>query len=99
MRPNLFARSSTRAASNIDWSPAQEEQAFKVRSALCHIELKGSLKDFAGSNSEQLALLSVFKEQGLVRWNGTRARGELTKAGRRYLRRAANNTLPPWMIH
>src|SRR5262245_28331108 len=83
--------------SNIDWSPAREEQAFKVRSALCHIELKGNLTDFAGSNSEKVALLKLFEEQGLVRWSRTRARGELTRAGRKCLRRAANDKLPPWI--
>lgn len=66
----------------------QAEQALKLRSALCQIELKGGLEGFAGSSSEKQALLTTFDKQGVIRWSRIRSRYKLTREGRKRLRLA-----------
>jgi len=81
----------------------QDQQLFKLRSALCHLELKGDLDGYAGSRSEKLALLRHLGSQKLIKWNRTRARHELTREGRKSLRllsdpEVGNGRPAPWMI-
>jgi len=98
----LFPSSSTQSPLDTDW--VQEEQTLKIRSALGHIESKGGLDGFAGTPSEKQALLNTFDKQGLIKWNRTRARSELTRSGRKRLRlisrpKRAMNDRPPRMVY
>jgi hypothetical protein len=53
--------------------------------ALKHIEERGSLLGFAGTRQERLVLMKAVLRQGLIVWNITRGKYELTTFGHKRL--------------
>jgi hypothetical protein len=77
-------------------APASDLEALRVGAAMEHIEAHGNLDRFPARRGERLALVSTAVKQGLLVWNRSRARYELTSHGHRRvraLRRADRNAL------
>ncbi len=63
----------------------QEPLPEVLSDALEHIEKRGSLLRFAPNRLERLGLMKAMFEQGLVVWNKTARKYELTTSGRQCL--------------
>jgi hypothetical protein len=75
---------------------AVEHEALKIAAAIEHIKAHGNLDGFPAGRGERLALVSTAGRQGLIGWNRSRARYELTSRGHRHvraMRRAGRNAL------
>jgi hypothetical protein len=76
--------------------PAMDQEARKIGAAIEHIQAHGNLDGFPARRSERLALVATAARQGLVTWNRSRGRYDLTSRGHwrvRALRRAGRNAL------
>jgi hypothetical protein len=76
--------------------PALDLEALRVGAAMEHIEAHGNLDRFPARRGERLALVSTAVKQGLLVWNRSRGRYELTSHGHRRvraLRRAGRKAL------
>src|SRR5437588_7794375 len=62
---------------------ALDEEALRLGAALEHLDRRGNLDEFPATANERLALLTTANRRGLVRWNRTDSRYELTSLGRR----------------
>jgi hypothetical protein len=71
-----------RSAPLPSWA-ALDEEALRLGSALEHIERRGNLDEFPATAKEKLALLTTANRRGLVQWNRSDSRYELTSLGRR----------------
>ena len=65
---------------------AVNNEALKIAAAIEHIKAHGNLDGFPASRGERLALVSTAGRQGLIAWNRSRARYELTSRGHRHVR-------------
>jgi hypothetical protein len=77
-------------------SPAVNLEALRIGAAVEHIRAHGNLDGFPAGRGERLALVSIAAKQGLLVWNRSRARYELTSRGHRRVRtlgRAGRNAL------
>ena len=77
-------------------SPAADLETLRIGAAMEHIKAHGNLDGFAAGRGERLALVSTAVKQGLVMWNRSRGKYELTSRGYRHvrvLRRAGRNAL------
>lgn len=75
---------------------AVNNEALKIAAAIEHIKAHGNLDGFPAGRGERLALVSTAGRQGLIAWNRSRARYELTSRGHRHVRavrRAGRNAL------
>jgi len=61
-------------------------EAFRIGAAMEHIKARGNLDGFPADRGERLALVSTATRQGLVSWNKSRGKYELTGHGHRHLR-------------
>jgi len=66
-------------------APAVKDEARKIRRALEQIDACGDLRNVAGSWSEKLALVRFARTRGLIEWQETGGRHELTPDGRKWL--------------
>ena len=76
--------------------PALDLEALRIGAAMEHIEAHGNLDRFPARRGERLALVSTAVKQGLLVWNRSRGRYELTSHGHRRvraLRRAGRKAL------
>ncbi len=64
---------------------ALDIEALRISAAMPHIKALGNLDGFPAGRSERLALMSTAGRQGLVVWDKSRARYELTSLGERRL--------------
>src|SRR6266498_50255 len=62
---------------------ALDIEALRISAAMPHIKALGNLDGFPAGRSERLALMSTAGRQGLVVWDKSRARYELTSLGER----------------
>jgi hypothetical protein len=77
-------------------SPAVDLEALRIGAAMEHIKAHGNLDGFPARRGERLALVTTAGKQGLLVWNRSRGRYELTSRGDRRvraLRRAGRNAL------
>jgi hypothetical protein len=77
-------------------SPAVDLEALRIGAAMEHIKAHGNLDGFPAGRGERLALVSIAAKQGLLVWNRSRAKYELTSRGHRRVRtlgRAGRNAL------
>jgi|GEM_PF-5758556 len=77
-------------------SPAMDLEALRIGAAMEHIKTHGNLDGFPARRGERLALVTTAAKQGLLVWNRSRGRYELTSRGHwrvRALRRAGRNAL------
>lgn len=77
-------------------SPAVDLEALRMGAAMEHIKAHGNLDGFPARRGERLALVTTAGKQGLLVWNRSRARYELTSRGHwrvRALQRAGRNAL------
>src|SRR5260370_26221644 len=75
-------------------SPAVELEALRIGAAIEHIKAHGNLDGFPARRGERLALVTTAGKHGLLVWNRSRGRYELTNRGHRpvrALRRAGRN--------
>jgi hypothetical protein len=73
-----------------------DQEALKIGAAIEHIQAHGNLDGFPAGRTERLALVATAARQGLVAWNRSRGRYDLTSRGHRRvraLRRAGRNAL------
>jgi hypothetical protein len=71
-------------------------EALRIGAAMEHIKAHGNLDGFPAGRGERLALVSTAARQGLLVWERSRGKYELTGRGRRHvraLRRAGRNAL------
>src|ERR1700693_6128632 len=66
--------------------PALDLEALRVGAAMEHIEAHGNLDRFPARRGERVALVSTAVKQGLLVWNRSRGRYELTSHGHRRVR-------------
>ena len=59
----------------------QEDAVEPLLAALDHIEKQGSLLRFAPDRAQRLGLMMAMTKKGLVAWNATAVRYELTALG------------------
>src|SRR5262245_8718267 len=64
---------------------ALDMEALRIGAAMEHIKARGNLDGFLAGRSERLALVSTAGRQGLVVWDKSRSRYELTSLGERRL--------------
>ncbi len=77
-------------------SPAVDLEALRIGAAIEHIKAHGNLDGFPARRGERLALVTTAGKHGLLVWNRSRGRYELTNRGHRRvraLRRAGRNAL------
>ena len=74
-----------RHAATLPSRAALDEEALRLGSVLEHIDRQGNLDDFSGTQSEKLALMRTANRRGLVSWNSTASRYDLTNLGRQQL--------------
>src|SRR5712692_3363844 len=77
-------------------SPAVDLDALRIGAAVEHIKAHGNLDGFPAGRGERLALVSTAAKQGLLVWNRSGGRYELTSRGHRRVRtlgRAGRNAL------
>jgi hypothetical protein len=77
-------------------SPAVDLEALRIGAAMEHIKAHGNLDGFPARRGERLALVTTAGKQGLLVWNRSRGRYELTSRGHwrvRALRRAGRDAL------
>jgi hypothetical protein len=65
---------------------ALDEEGLRVGAALEIIRQGGDLEQFAGDRAEMLALMMTVTKRGLIAWNRTQARYDLTRLGEAHLR-------------
>lgn len=76
--------------------PAADLEALRIGAAMEHIKAHGNLDGFPAGRGERLALVTTADKQGLLVWNRSRGRYELTSRGHQRvhaLRRAGRNAL------
>jgi hypothetical protein len=76
--------------------PAVDQEALRIGAAMEHIKAHGNLDGFPAGRGERVALVTTAAKQGLLVWNRSRGRYELTIRGHRHaraLRRAGRNAL------
>jgi hypothetical protein len=61
---------------------ARDQEALRIAAAMEHLQDHGNLDSFPGSQNEKLALMITARRQGLVRWNRTTRRYELSRLAR-----------------
>src|SRR5581483_1547209 len=76
--------------------PAADLEALRIGAAMEHIKAHGNLDGFPAGRGERLALVTTADKQGLLVWNRSRGRYELTSRGHQRvhaMRRAGYNAL------
>ena len=71
--------------SSVPTRPALDMEALRICAAMEHIKARGNLDGFRAGRSERLALMSTAGRQGLVVWDKSHSRYELTSLGERRL--------------
>jgi hypothetical protein len=71
--------------SSVPTMPALDMEAQRICAAMEHIKARGNLDGFLAGRSERLALMSTAGRQGLVAWDKSHSRYELTSLGERRL--------------
>src|SRR5712692_6293416 len=66
-------------------SPAVDLDALRIGAAVEHIKAHGNLDGFPAGRGERLALVSTAARQGLLAWDRSRGKYELTGRGRRHV--------------
>jgi hypothetical protein len=84
MRIGLLFRAFRRGA--MPTTAALDNEALRICAAMEHIKARGNLDGFRADRSERVALVYTAARQGLVAWNKSRSRYELTSLGERRLR-------------
>jgi hypothetical protein len=67
-------------------SPAIGREALRIGAAMEHIGIHGNLDGFPARRGERLALVTTAAKQGLLVWNRSRGKYELTNRGHRRVR-------------
>src|SRR6266542_1103623 len=71
--------------SSVPRMAALDMEALRICAAMEHIKARGNLDGFLAGRSERLALMATAGRQGLVVWDKSRSRYELTSLGERRL--------------
>ena len=71
--------------SSVPTMAALDMEALRICAAMEHIKARGNLDGFLAGRSERLALMATAGRQGLVVWDKSRSRYELTSPGERRL--------------
>jgi hypothetical protein len=64
----------------------QDSMVRKINAALDHIDKHGGLSGFPASDEESKALISAATAQGLIEWNATLERYELSRIAHKWLK-------------
>jgi hypothetical protein len=76
--------------------PQLDQENIRISAALDHIRNHGNLDGFPASRGERIALVTTAAKHGLLEWNRSRGRYELTSRGHRQVRamhRTSRNAL------
>src|SRR5437867_6352868 len=81
----FFSRPFRRKPDGLPPWAALDQESLRISAAMEHVQDHGNLDAFPGNQNEKLALMLTASRQGLVTWNRTQERYELTSLGRQRL--------------
>src|SRR5438105_14911652 len=82
---SFFSRAFRRKSDGLPPWAALDQESLRISAAMEHVQDHGNLDAFSSNQNEKLALMLTASRQGLVTWNRTTGRYELTSLGRERL--------------